>query len=169
MRVMLIPLRASASVRSLSTAASSSFLSAERRCQRVLFRSMSSSAVSIKNNKIRGSITSKGPIIALYRSILRAHTWLPETQRDLGDAFVKHEFREHKDASPEVVVAFITEWQHYLEKLTEQIARMPEKKMSGGSLGEDIPEELLGEMSADQRAQLANLEFEAKTSLNNKK
>ena len=114
-------------------------------------------------HRVRGSLTSKGPIIALYRSILRAHTWLPENQRDIGDAFVKHEFRQHKDASPEFVVGFITQWQEYLEKLTEQIARMPEKNESGGSIGADIPQDVLEEMSDDQRQQLRNLEFETRS------
>ena len=40
------------------------------------------------------------PTLALYRSILRAHQrHLPDAHREIGDAYVKSEFRLHRGAS----------------------------------------------------------------------
>ena len=44
--------------------------------------------------------TSAFPTLSLYRRILRAHqTVLPPAHRELGDAYVKEEFRLHRGAS----------------------------------------------------------------------
>jgi hypothetical protein len=37
------------------------------------------------------------PPLALYRRVLRAHRLLPAEQRVLGDAYVKEEFRRHRE------------------------------------------------------------------------
>ena len=40
------------------------------------------------------------PTLALYRKILRAHeVHLPASHRELGDAYVRDEFRAHRGAS----------------------------------------------------------------------
>ncbi|KAL7554869.1 hypothetical protein ACHAWF_018414 [Thalassiosira exigua] len=61
--------------------------------------------------------------LSLYRSILRAHDeFLPRSMKDLGDAYVKSEFRLHKNAKPEQASQFFTEWDKYLRHV-EQTGR----------------------------------------------
>lgn len=64
-----------------------------------------------------------GPL-ELYRAILRSHRKLPNFQRDLGDKYVKAEFRLHRTMdNPVQIIGFLTEWQKYLmfvNKSTDQ-------------------------------------------------
>jgi hypothetical protein len=46
----------------------------------------------------------------LYKTILRVHRALPAEIRELGDQYVKDEFRRHKDISKEHVAPFMLEW-----------------------------------------------------------
>lgn len=57
--------------------------------------------------------------LSLYRSILRAHSnYLPPQMKQLGDSYVKNEFREHKDATnPEQLGQFFTAWEAYLDQV----------------------------------------------------
>lgn len=47
----------------------------------------------------------------LYRRILRLHRALPPALRDLGDRYVKEEFRRHKAAGPAEAQRFLREWE----------------------------------------------------------
>ncbi|VDO83845.1 unnamed protein product [Heligmosomoides polygyrus] len=40
----------------------------------------------------------------------RLHCGLPAPARLMGDAYVKDEFRRHKDAGPEYAAIFVNEW-----------------------------------------------------------
>lgn len=65
------------------------------------------------------------PPIPLYRRILRAHRTVlgkqDQRMRTLGDIYVKSEFRLHRDSeNPAHVVAFLSQWTHYLHRLTGQ-------------------------------------------------
>lgn len=56
-----------------------------------------------------------GPL-ELYRAILRAHRAMPAFQRELGDKYVRQEFRLHKQVdNPVQIIGFLTEWQRYLD------------------------------------------------------
>ncbi|KAI5793740.1 hypothetical protein DFH27DRAFT_485027 [Peziza echinospora] len=59
------------------------------------------------------------PPLALYRRLLRAHRkHLPYDARALGDAYVKSEFRLHREVdNPIHVIGFLTEWQLYVQQL----------------------------------------------------
>ena len=46
----------------------------------------------------------------LYKVILRLHRGLPLELRGIGDAYVKEEFRHHKEASAEYIPLFMKEW-----------------------------------------------------------
>jgi hypothetical protein len=49
--------------------------------------------------------------LSLYRQLLRAHAErLPAAQRELGDAYVKSEFRSHRDADAKFLAAFESQW-----------------------------------------------------------
>nr|XP_041570363.1 succinate dehydrogenase assembly factor 3, mitochondrial isoform X1 [Taeniopygia guttata] len=47
----------------------------------------------------------------LYRRILRLHRALPPALRDLGDRYVKEEFRRHRAAGPAEAQRFLREWE----------------------------------------------------------
>ena len=53
--------------------------------------------------------------VVLYRSLLKAHKkHLPREMRQLGDSYVKSEFKLHKNAKPEHLDGFFSEWEKYL-------------------------------------------------------
>jgi len=59
------------------------------------------------------------PPIPLYRRLLRAHRkFLPREMRQLGDEYIKSEFRAHRNVeNPVHIIGFLTEWQMYAQKL----------------------------------------------------
>lgn len=59
------------------------------------------------------------PPILLYRRLLRAHRkHLPSEMRLLGDAYIKSEFRAHREVeNPVHIIGFLTEWQMYAQQL----------------------------------------------------
>ncbi|SCU95610.1 LAFA_0G01244g1_1 [Lachancea sp. 'fantastica'] len=103
----------------------------------------------------RGSKPSKPllPPLQLYRRILREHRNLPAAQRELGDQYVKNEFKLHKSTSnPLHIVGFLASWQDYLHIVTN--GQWHEATMSA---------ELLDKLSPDQVTQLYELMKEAET------
>ena len=46
----------------------------------------------------------------LYKAILRLHRGLLPEIRALGDQYVKDEFRRHRNADPQFIPVFMTEW-----------------------------------------------------------
>jgi hypothetical protein len=115
-------------------------------------------------------MTTTGPrALALYRSLLRAHSkCLPSEMKQLGDAYVKSEFRLHKKAKTEQLGVFFQEWEKYLDSI--QMAARAKQSVSVGSLGEnnessifqfgrDLPQDV--ELSEEQLSQLEKLKDEA--------
>ena len=49
-------------------------------------------------------------VLRLYKTILRLHRSLPDELRQLGDQYVREEFRRHKAAQPQYVTNFMVEW-----------------------------------------------------------
>ena len=47
---------------------------------------------------------------ALYKAILRLHKGMPPELKEIGDKYVKEEFKRHKDAEAPFVVVFMKEW-----------------------------------------------------------
>ena len=115
--------------------------------------------------------------IILYRSILRAHKkYLPTEMKQLGDTYVRSEFRAHRDAKPEHLTGFFQEWENYLSQLTVT-ARARDSLASGGAMqdgaaasgartggsevfafGADLPTDI--ELSEEQIQQLEKLREE---------
>mmetsp|Transcript_15652 Transcript_15652/g.30266 ORF Transcript_15652/g.30266 Transcript_15652/m.30266 type:complete len:109 (+) Transcript_15652:159-485(+) len=94
--------------------------------------------------------------LQLYRTILRLHRQkLPHRLRELGDSYVKKEFKDHKVAKPEFVQMFMTEWQKYAQSLAAQ------RSDGDTRFGLDLDEETIANMNADQRASLERLRQEA--------
>jgi Complex1_LYR-like len=65
--------------------------------------------------------STKQAALSLYRNILRAHQKYlagprPE-MKELGDAYVKSEFRLHKTANAQQATLFLREWNGYYQQL----------------------------------------------------
>ena len=98
--------------------------------------------------------------LGLYRHILRLHRQkLPSTMRALGDAYVKHEFRAHKDAKPDFLPTFFSEWEGYVAELERA---KPAGVDGAPPAGRNLSDEQLGGLSDEQQVQLARLSDEVK-------
>ena len=90
----------------------------------------------------------------LLRSILRLHKLrLPSDQQALGDAYVKAEFRLHKDAEPAFVKMFMAEWTSYRDHVANS-RNWPSAPLADSALAS---------MSAEQREQLDALKQAAES------
>ena len=90
------------------------------------------------------------PRLALYRNILRAHQkYLPASARELGDAYVKKEFHDHRGASAEFLGQFERQWRDYLTtlKLTSD----------DGKLGRTMTADEVAALSDEQKVQLLKI------------
>ena len=118
----------------------------------------------------------KVTVLLLYRSILRLHSkHLPYRMRVIGDAYVKSEFRLHKNVTNEIQKAqFLQGWMSYLTTMKQNIhhqekiqnkpgnlvdetreSELESLKKFGAHLPSDIP------LSDDQRSNLQKLKEEA--------
>lgn len=52
----------------------------------------------------------KDAVKQLYKMIFRLHKSLPKDMRELGDKYVRNEFKLHKTATPEYTKTFLAEW-----------------------------------------------------------
>lgn len=107
----------------------------------------------------------------LYKKILKAHSrHLPIEMRQLGDAYVRSEFRSHKDITDEKQLdKFFKEWETYYDhiKKTARVRETMETGLVDGdhesdsfhSFGSDLDKQL--ELTTEQEAQLRKLKEEA--------
>ena len=87
--------------------------------------------------------------LQLYRAILREHRRsLPQEMREVGDKFVRHEFRLHKKVSQEVAAGFLRGWEDYLASVRSQ------------SLGASTGFNGLADLSEEQQQKLRDLRDE---------
>ncbi len=49
-------------------------------------------------------------VLTLYKAIFRLHRSLPPELKAIGDAYLRQEFKQHKDAEPAHAVVFMQEW-----------------------------------------------------------
>jgi len=109
--------------------------------------------------------------LGLYRNLLKAHKrHLPKEMRELGDVYIRSEFKLHKTAKPEHLTSFFKEWGQYLDDILVT-ARTRESLAMGAivdqsaagavemKFGRDLPSEF--EIKEEQRQQLENLRKEA--------
>ena len=73
---------------------------------------------------------------------------LPAAQRELGDAYVKSEFRSHRDADAKFLAAFESQWREYLGVLRSQSVDAP---------GRDLTADELSAMSDEQKVQVVDI------------
>ncbi|ODV58972.1 Sdh7p [Ascoidea rubescens DSM 1968] len=82
------------------------------------------------------------PPVYLYRRILRAHRFLPASQRFLGDMYVKEEFRAHRNISdPLQIVGFLTSWQEYLTMISD--GQWKQHSLTRSQLDKMSPEQIV--------------------------
>ncbi|KAI8075256.1 hypothetical protein BC940DRAFT_230542 [Gongronella butleri] len=110
--------------------------------------------------------------IPLYRRILRVHRQLPAAMRAFGDDYVKSEFRRHKESdNPVHIVGFITQWQDYLDLLTDQTkpengdATTQFTNIPTNGLGKRLQEGHIEKMSDEQLGQLYELRTQLRDTL----
>lgn len=94
----------------------------------------------------------KYPLLSLYRDILRAHQkYLPGDARELGDSYVKAEFRLHADASDNFKVQFERTWRDYLTTLRVADPDRPD------AIGRDMTSDEMGKLNDPQKIQLLKI------------
>ena len=87
------------------------------------------------------------PPLVLYRRILRQHKLLPGPQREMGDQYVRNEFKLHKDIdNPLHIVGFLASWQDYLHMIS-----------NGKWKDATLSSETLEKLSPEQTVQLYEL------------
>jgi len=128
-------------------------------------------------------MVDRGTILFLYRSILRLHQrHLPEDMRALGDAYVRSEFKLHKNVTNEKQkLQFFQGWMYYLTTIKNNVEVQVEKNPNVNQVvtndeesaeeplkkfGSHLPPDL--ELSDDQRNNLQKLKQEAYNLSNNK-
>lgn len=100
-------------------------------------------------------MSTRSQALSLYKRILQAHkTRLPQHLQQLGDAYVREEFKRHKKADPKWLKNFFTEWNAYVADLEKQ-------KIMEGPVGKDLSPDAFQALSDEQKAQLATLRNEA--------
>ena len=65
---------------------------------------------SRKMSSVLGIVGHRSRVRALYKAILRLHKGMPPELKEIGDKYVKEEFKRHKDAEAPFVVVFMKEW-----------------------------------------------------------
>ena len=98
----------------------------------------------------------------LYRRILRLHRQkLPFQMKEIGDKYVKEEFRQHKEASPEFVKQFMEQWEQYAGTLDTQ-KTIESDDQSKITFGRHLTKEEWDRLSQEQKQQLAQVQAESK-------
>ncbi|MFH4974328.1 hypothetical protein AB6A40_001037 [Gnathostoma spinigerum] len=96
--------------------------------------------------------------LVLYKRILRLHYGLPKELKEIGDAYVKEEFRLHKKAEPGQALVFLKGWTDYCTDLSKQLSQNGIVK---GELGKKLDPSMLDDFKDEQLRQLLDLKSEA--------
>ncbi|XP_060872156.1 succinate dehydrogenase assembly factor 3, mitochondrial [Metopolophium dirhodum] len=92
----------------------------------------------------------------LYKTILRLHRGLPNELQELGQAYVRDEFRRHKNCNPKETQIFMLEWSKYTLTLSEQLLKNAKSNIGFGK-NIDKDDGVLDSFTDDQIVQLYNL------------
>lgn len=95
--------------------------------------------------------------LTLYKRILRLHQKLPVDLKEVGDKYVKSEFRLHKSSSPEIARHFLHQWKVYADELDGQVYEQEVIGDNTSTFGSNLTVESLEELSSDQIVQLHEL------------
>ncbi|NWU81095.1 SDHF3 factor, partial [Onychorhynchus coronatus] len=113
-------------------------------------------------------MAAPGAARRLYRRILQLHRALPPALRDLGDRYVKEEFRRHRAAGPAEAQRFLREWEasarrpaNYAALIQQQINEDKQNLREKTVYGIQLTEEKLNDFRDEQIGQLKELMDEA--------
>lgn len=105
--------------------------------------------MAIKETALKNAVKMQRTLsLRLYKSILSSHRILPGEMRFIGDAYVREEFKLHKNAKPEHLRPFFEEWINYLQLM---------QSMDATSIGKDLPAEEVAALSEEQRGKLVTM------------
>ncbi|XP_032831413.2 succinate dehydrogenase assembly factor 3, mitochondrial isoform X2 [Petromyzon marinus] len=90
----------------------------------------------------------------LYRRLLQLHRHLPVEMAELGDRYVKDEFRRNKTAGPRLAEQFLAEWEAYATTLHTQVTQDPGRVIRPGAY---LNDEHLSNLREEQVEQLYEL------------
>ncbi|XP_025425646.1 succinate dehydrogenase assembly factor 3, mitochondrial [Sipha flava] len=92
----------------------------------------------------------------LYKTILRLHRGLPKELQELGQTYVRDEFRRHKNCNPKEAQIFMIEWSKYTLTLSEQLLKNAKANIGFGK-NLSTQEGVLDSFTDDQIVQLYNM------------
>ncbi|XP_044744604.1 succinate dehydrogenase assembly factor 3, mitochondrial [Coccinella septempunctata] len=98
----------------------------------------------------------------LYKVILKLNRGLPPALSELGNTYVKEEFKKHKNCDADQAKIFMTEWTCYAVDLSNQLGVKGIKEGLKG-LGKSLTEDELNKFNDDQILQLHELLYAAKS------
>ena len=105
--------------------------------------------------------TAAEPILKLFKEIMKVHrTKLAGPLKDIGDDYVRHEFRNHRrgKTTQSQWQVFVEQWRGYLSFVDGSAgSKTPVVNTSG-----DLSEEIMEAMSPDQRRRVEMLREETK-------
>jgi len=101
---------------------------------------------------VEGAV-SASRVRGLFKMCLRLHRSLPHAMRSIGDAYVREEFRRHKDVKGEEAKVFLQAWTKYAVTLRTQL----DAKGQQNTFGEGLSSSLLDALSEEQITQLYSL------------
>jgi len=129
-------------------------------------------AGSTKQTRMRAAADAQRHFaLSLYKAILNAHRLvLDPIMRDMGDTYVRDEFKRHKDAQPQYLQTFFQQWLTYLSELKRmsdtimmQHSNADSHDDDGGiRFGRELSAEERESLNEEQRKQLFELETESK-------
>ena len=116
-----------------------------------ILRATSTPGLSVPNPRLpRPPKNPLLPPLVLYRKILRIHRRMPLAMRQIGDPYVKSEFKLHSTTeNPMHIIGFLSEWQSYAQQLSTQL--------SAGWSGSKIEKSKIDKMSDEQLTMLYDL------------
>ena len=105
--------------------------------------------------------TAAAPILSLFKEIMKVHrTKLAGQLKDIGDDYVRHEFRNHLrgKTTQNQWQQFVKQWKGYLSFVDGKAGSLTPVVNTSG----DLSEEVLEAMSPDQRKRMEMLRQETK-------
>lgn len=104
------------------------------------------------------------PVLGLFRRLLRLHARvLPPPMRELGNTYVRDEFRRHLrgKTTPEQWREFMAEWERYADMLTAAPGSAEGGGVAAADASGDMPPEVVEQLTPDQKMRLQRLQLEA--------
>merc|ERR1712024_170048 len=100
-------------------------------------------------------MASRLKVLKLYKNIYKAHRNMPVEIQQLGDMYLRVEFKRHKSCDPKFIPEFMKQWEDYYDSIKHA---QDHNKPVGKKLSEQVVE---NQLSNVQLEQLLDLGLEA--------